>query len=128
MKEKINPQKFKEMAELEQTIKAHQSMYENASRQLQQLQETIRSLKGFKELKGDEEILLPLANGIMASAKLKGNKLFMNVGASIIKEKSVDEAITELVEQEAEIMQFLAKIEEEFNKLATRVDDYKNVR
>lgn len=128
MKEKINPQKFKEMAELEQTIKAHQSMYENASRQLQQLQETIRSLKGFKQLKGDEEILLPLANGIMASAKLKGNKLFMNVGASIIKEKSVDEAITELVEQEAEIMQFLAKIEEEFNKLATKVDDYKNVR
>jgi prefoldin alpha subunit len=123
----IDQEKFQQMAELEQNIKAHQMMHENAVRQLQSLKETLNQLKDFSKLKGDEEILLPLTNGILAEAKLTGKKLLMNVGNGVVVEKTMDECIVALEKQEQEVSEFVAKIEQEYESLSQKVEQFKNV-
>jgi len=128
MNEKIDPEKFYEMQVLEEQIKMTQQMLENASEQLSMVKGTVISLNEFSELSGKEEFLFPLANGILATGKLEGKKLLVNVGAGVVKEKSIQETITSLKEQEAEVTQFIRNLEQQYTELISKIEEFKDIR
>ncbi|MFA6072721.1 MAG: prefoldin subunit alpha [Candidatus Woesearchaeota archaeon] len=74
-------------------------------------------ISSFETLRGDEEILAPVANGIFISAKLVDVKKFkVNVGKGIMVDKTIPETLELIEKQEQEIHltreQILLKLEE----------------
>ncbi len=128
MTDNIDPEKFYEMQMLEEQIKNTQQMLENASEQLNTVRSTVLALQEFDKLKGEEEFLFPLANGILATGKLESKRLLVNVGAGVVKEKSIIATIKSLQEQEEEIMKFLQKIEMQYSELVNKIESYKDIR
>lgn len=125
--EKIDPQKFYEMQMLEEQIKATQQMLDNGVEQLSNLRATISAIKEFDNLNGKEEFLFPLSNGILANGKLQGKKLLVNVGAGVVKEKSIKSTINSLEEQEKEVEDFIKKIEAQYSELIEKIEDFKDL-
>ena len=121
-----DPEKFYEMQMLEEQIKATQQMLDNAAEQLSTVKSTIQALEEFEGLQGKEECLFPLANGILAPGKLQGKKLLVNVGAGVVKEKTIPQTIKSLKEQEEEVNQFMQKIEAQHAELAKQVEKYRD--
>lgn len=84
----------KEQEQLSYQVEQLQKIIEGIDSQLIEVQIIKESLEDFKKLKGDEEILFPIANGIFASGKLSDNKVLkMNVGNNVITDKTVDQTI-----------------------------------
>lgn len=99
-----------------------QKIIENIDTQLNEVKTTEESLLEFKNLKGNEEVLFPLANGIFSKGILTDNKILkMNVGNNVVVEKTVDEAIDMMHKQYDEIyaykQQLIQQLEELLNKL-----------
>lgn len=71
---------------------------------IEELNFTKESLLEFDKLKGDEEILAPISEGIFISAKMQGKKeLYLNIGSKTVVAKNVLEAIDLLDRQEKEL-------------------------
>lgn len=87
---------------------------ENNSRNIESLKEQIHELE---KMKGDEEILAPVANGIFVKASLLDAKLLkVNVGKGIMVDKTIPQTIELIEKQEQEIRitkeQVVSKLEE----------------
>jgi len=90
--------------------------------QISNIRTTINALHEFSNIKGDEEILFPLANGIFAHGRLSGNKtLKVNVGRDVIVEKSVPESILLMESQLLEMTNYRDQLAHEMELMINRL-------
>lgn len=103
-------------------IEQMQKVIESIEAQLNEVLAIKESLEDFKKLVGNEELLLPLANGIFASGKLLDNKkLKMNVGNNVVVEKTVDEALELMQKQYDEINNYKHELMKQMEMLQERL-------
>jgi prefoldin alpha subunit len=92
--------------------------------QKQEMQKVFEYIIELEKAKTGDEILAPLSGGIFIKTKLQDNKTFrVNVGASIIVDKSSEEVkdiiknqIKNIEEAEKDIKENIAKIDAELKK------------
>jgi prefoldin alpha subunit len=108
-----------------------EKMYADWVQRVQYLEKLLEDLEGnmenvnalrtqlneLKTVKGDEEILVPVANGIFVEAKLKNATILkVNVGKGIMVDKTIPETLELIEKQEREIAmtkeQVMMKLEE----------------
>lgn len=105
-------EKFMQMEYLKgqaENIQQQASMVVNS---INELQVAKSALKNIKDVSEGSEILVPLGAGAYATATLKRNKtVIMSLGADVLADKSIEEAIS-IVESQ------IAKLEEAHEKMA----------
>lgn len=78
-----------------------------------ELDKTIESLEYFESLDGSVEALMNLGGGVFAYVDVKDSKkMLVDVGAGIIVEKQVDEAIETLKRKKEKVNENIAKLEQ----------------
>ena len=111
--EEITRKKYLELQLLQQKIQQIQQQVEELEQQASQIDATGQSLDEFGEVKAGTQILVPVANGIFAKAKVEDTQhLLVNVGASINVEKKIPEVkklMASQVEEMRKIQSDLAK-------------------
>ena len=114
-------QKYMEYQMLDQNIKQLQQQMETADQQLMGILATLQSIDEFSSLKDGSEMLIPVNNGIFAKAKLtKEDSLLVNVGASVVVDKSIEDTKELIEKQKGEMESIRGKITENINKLVDR--------
>lgn len=99
--------------QLEDYIKRIDSAFE-------ELENTREGLKEYEKLKGDEEILAPVAQGIFVKAKITNSKkVTVNVGNNVMAVKTIPGALKLLEKQEEEMKLTRADAEKKMNELAS---------
>ena len=102
-------------------IEQLQKVIQNIDAQLKEVGHTLNAIAEFNKLKGTEEVLIPLANGIFAPAKLLETKnLKINIGQDIMIDKSVDECIKMMEGQAQEIQRYKDEIIIELDKITSQ--------
>ncbi|MBR9699178.1 prefoldin subunit alpha [Candidatus Woesearchaeota archaeon] len=100
MDQEAMQKKFMEYQMLDQRVKQFHEQIQMADQQMVEIAATIASLEEFSALEEGTEILVPINNGIFAKASLKKeDKLRVNVGSSIVVDKTFDQA-KELIENQ----------------------------
>lgn len=113
-----------EMQMAEYQMKQIQQVLESIDEQISNVNDIIHSLIEFKSLKGGEEVLFPLANGIFAKGTVSENKtLKMNVGNNIVVEKTVDQAIEMMNKQSKEMNDYKKDIETQRESILKKIED-----
>ena len=107
-KQKENHQeKLRELQYLDQQIKGFEERLMQVEQQILEVNIIIENLSELKDVKAGTEILVPLANGIFATAELKDAKMLkVNVGGGAVTEKSVDDTKNMLKNQIKEIEEY----------------------
>ena len=106
---------------IDQHLKQMKGQLEMAEQQMVEALATLQSLEDFSRLDKDEEILVPVNNGIFAKATLKkGSKVLLNVGASVVVDKSVEDAKKLVDTQRREIEKFHAALSSNMDTLMER--------
>jgi len=86
----------------------------------EELENTKEGLNEFEKLKGNEEILAPIAQGIFVKAKMTDEKrVTINVGNNVMSDKTIPEALKLLKKQEDEMKITRADAEKKMNELAS---------
>ncbi len=105
-------EKFMQMEYLKGQAENVQQQVSMIANSINELQVAKSALKNMKDIGEGSEILVPLGAGAYATATLKRNKsVIMSLGADILADKSMDEAIS-IVESQ------IAKLEEAHEKVA----------
>lgn len=122
----------------EEKLKEKYEEYQLLVQQLQQLQENssgleshtfnlatlMENLISIKDVKVNQEALIPLGSGIFLKGSLKDNSaVVMNVGSNICVEKNLDEAQQVISQQLNEVNQFLGQLQEEVVKTTHRIQE-----
>lgn len=114
-------EKYLEMQILTQEIKQLRQQILNLENQTMELESLEDNLDEMKKVRKGAEILVPLGGGIFSKAELKDNeKVVMNVGASVMVKKSLDEAKEVVKNQIAQMKNLIEEIANELEKLAIR--------
>lgn len=122
---KMDKQMMIEAQLLNQQAERLQEYIENGEKQLEQIKAVLESLDAIKELKGDEEILVPVTNGIFLRATLKDKKaLLINVGNSTVVEKTMAQTRKLIESQAEEIEQVMAQSNLQMQELMQKVLDF----
>ena len=118
MDEKEIQKKYMEYQVIGERIKQLQEQMQTAEQQLIEIMATLQSLDEFSTLKENDEILVPVNNGIFVKANLKKeNKLLVNVGSSVVVDKSIDDTKKLIEKQKDEMEGIRGKIALNLNKL-----------
>ncbi|MEK6963728.1 MAG: prefoldin subunit alpha [Nanoarchaeota archaeon] len=89
---------------------------ERLDRQLSEVAAMRKSLEEFKELEGQEELMVPITNGVFAKAQLKSkDKVHVNVGEGVIVDKTIDQAITLITTQLNQMANYREQVLDQFN-------------
>ncbi|MFH1073373.1 MAG: prefoldin subunit alpha [Nanoarchaeota archaeon] len=103
---------------LNQQLEQLQQYLQNLDTQLNEIQAVKQSLEDFGKLKGGEELLVPLTNGIFFPGKMVDNtKLLVNVGDNTVVEKTVQETIQLIGKQQSEMQQYRQEAFIQFQQL-----------
>jgi prefoldin alpha subunit len=95
---------------------------DNNSRNVEALKEQVKELE---TLKGDEEILAPVANGIFIKANLRDAKtLKVNVGKGIMLDKTIPETLELIERQEQEIVLTRDQVHHKLEELYEMAKEY----
>ena len=120
MDEETARKKYLELQLLQQKIQQIQQQVEELEQQASQIDATGQSLDEFGEVKAGTQILVPVANGIFAKAKLEDTEhLLVNVGASINVEKKIPEVKKLMATQVTE----MRKLQEDLAKQLQQMSD-----
>lgn len=113
--------KYLEYQLLDQRIKQLQQQMQTAEQQLIEIMATLQSLDEFALLDEGSEILVPVNNGIFTKARLKKeNNLLVNVGASVVVDKSIEDTKKLIEKQEQEMEKIRDQIAENINMLVEK--------
>jgi len=83
---------------------------------------TVASIKALKEVKTGTEILVPLGSDSFVPAKLSfSGKVGMGIGADVVAERTVDDAVAALEARVAELGKAIEQARAELEKLDERV-------
>jgi prefoldin alpha subunit len=103
-----------------------QQVLENLNNQINDVAITRDALMSLRNLKGDEEVLFPIANGIFAQGRLSSNTVLkMNVGNNVVVDKTVDEAIEIISNQYVEMEKYREELESQIRLISSREESYK---
>jgi prefoldin alpha subunit len=117
MSEEIK-EKFMQFQYLQKHIEKVQEHVQLLNQQNEHITETLEALDGIKDAEVGSEIFAPMANGIFVKGTLTDNKkLIVNVGASTVVEKTVDEVITLLRKQQEEMSHKIIEAEAFMQKM-----------
>ena len=84
-----------------------------------QLRDMINAVKELQSIEEGDDILAPLTNGVMVPATAKKTeKLYLNVGADTVIEKTPEETIGILEKQQEELTQYRKKMIMQRDELA----------
>lgn len=111
--------KYLELQLLQQKMQQVQQQMEELDQQTLQIAGTGESLEEFKDVKEGTEILVPVANGIFARAKVTDTQqLLVNVGASINVQKSVPDVKRLMASQVKELKQLQEDLAKQLQQMA----------
>ncbi len=120
----------------EQTKRERMFEAELTNQQLEQLQQYMQKLqkqtneiatlheeiKKYAVVKGGEELLVPIANGIFVKAIASPDKTFMvNIGAGTVVEKTEAEVLAIVDKQLHDLREYDASLQKEFDALLTKL-------
>lgn len=84
--------KYMELQMIDQQLKMAQGQLDQLDQQIAEISMIFENLDEMKSVKKDEEILVPLVNGVFIKAKITDPKhMLVNVGAGSLVSKSNDE-------------------------------------
>ncbi|MBI5398229.1 prefoldin subunit alpha [Candidatus Woesearchaeota archaeon] len=111
-------EKYAEYQLLEEQIKQVQQQIQKMDSQLADLESIHEGLEDFKNAAEGSEVFVPVSNGIFLQANLASNKkLLVNVGSSVVVEKTVDDTKKLLGDQQVEISMYREQLLAHLNKL-----------
>jgi prefoldin alpha subunit len=88
-----------------------------------ELDNTIESLEYFESLDGTVEALMNLGGGVFAYVDVKeSKKMLVDIGAGVIVEKEVKEAIDTLNKRKDKMQNTVSKLEEMLDTIVTRAE------
>ncbi len=128
--EKITEEEQKKLQRTLSELRNHQATTE-ALRQnlslltasLSELSMTVEAIKTIKRLKLGTDILVPIGSDSFIAAKLgTTEKVITGLGADVVAERSITDAIVTLQDRMAELEQALSKTREELEKLGKRIE------
>lgn len=107
---------------IEEQIKQIQQQVQKMDVQLADLTNIQEGLEEFKSTRPGSEVFVPVSNGIFLQASLVSNtKLLVNVGSSVVVEKSVDDTRKLLSDQHVEISRYRNQLLEHLNKMIAQM-------
>ena len=116
--------KYYELELYQNEIKSLDNQIKETQEQEEEISFIQKNLSEFKTLKKDDELLVPIANGIFFKAKLVDNKIFrVNVGEGINVDKSLDDTIKLLDKHKRKISDFRNKLIVKINTLLNKKDE-----
>lgn len=114
-------EKLLELQMLDQQIKQIEEQMANIEGQVFEVNNLIENLSELKSMKDNQEILVPVANGIFMKANIKdSNNLKVNVGSGVVVEKTLDETKEMLKEQIKSIETYKEEMFLELQKLVMK--------
>ncbi|MBN1377280.1 prefoldin subunit alpha [Candidatus Woesearchaeota archaeon] len=103
----MSENKYLELQLIQKQVEEIKSILERFDEQIMQIENLIYDLQDFRKLKKGDNILIPLASGIFAKAKLTdNNNLKVNVGKNTVVEKDVLSTVDMLENQMQEISSY----------------------
>lgn len=94
------------------------------SRSLSELSLTVDTLKSLKTVEPEKEVMVSIGSGCFVHAKLKGDgKVVYSLGAGVLIEKTIDEAISSLEERVKELQEILQKTRDELEKVGAQAEE-----
>ncbi|MFH1917105.1 MAG: prefoldin subunit alpha [Nanoarchaeota archaeon] len=129
----MDQEKMMELQILSQQIEQLQQYLQNMDSQIEAVTHVLEALTDVETLKGDEEVFMPITNGIFIKGRIThAKKLLVNVGADTVVEKSVEDTRKLLTSQKDEIEKYKTEALGQFQELLTRVtelqEEYKTSR
>ncbi len=84
---------------------------------------TLETIENFKDLQDNQEILLPLGNLVFVKAKLAdSSNVLVDIGASVVLEKSVDKAVESLTQRMEELTQRQMQLKQGLQQLVQQME------
>lgn len=116
-------EKLKELAMEAEWQQQHARGIQDQLQNIQTLElEVFRTSEALKNLKEKGVSLFSLGSGVFAKGELKDvNRLLVNVGANVLVEKSVDEAIVFLDERKKELEDIRGSLMKEMQLISARL-------
>jgi prefoldin alpha subunit len=117
----MDREKMIELQMLGQQIEQIQGYLQNMDGQIDAITQVLTHLDEVNDLKGDEDVLIPLTNGIFLKGKLSDkDTLLVNVGAETVVEKTLGQTKTLLESQKNDIEKYKADALVQVQELFTR--------
>jgi prefoldin alpha subunit len=111
-------EKYQGMQEFQQQAKLMQDQLGTLEKQAGELETVKDTLRSIEKCKGDEEVLIPLGSGVFIKGTLNGNeKIVMNVGADLVVEKGVSDALKLVDEQIEKMGEIKVSLAQEINEV-----------
>lgn len=117
--------KYIQAQAMDQQMQQIHQQIEHSDLRIQELRQVIMGIEEFKlvDIKKDKEVMVPISNGIFFKAELKDNQKFIvNVGSEVMVEKTVDQTIAILKEQETELLDYQQHLVMQFQKIAEKME------
>lgn len=109
--------KYLELQLLNSQMQQIQQQVQTADMQASEMNRLAASLEEAKSINKGQELLVPLGQGIFMRAKAEDLKhVIMSVGADVVVEKTLDEAIEIVNKQLAELNNIILEMKHEFNE------------
>ncbi len=103
----MSENKYLELQLIQRQVEEIKNILDRFDEQIIQIENLIYDLRDFRNLKKGDNILVPVASGIFAKAKLTdNNNLKVNVGKNTVVEKDIDSTIDMLENQRQEISSY----------------------
>lgn len=116
--QKIAQQKYMELQMFDSQLKQLQQQVQTLEAQAVEVEIIIEGLEGMKKVSSGSEILVPLANGIFAKAKLiDAENLIVNIGSNTAVTKKVDSTKDMMTSQVLEIRAAQEQLSMQFNMI-----------
>lgn len=109
-------EKYLELQMLNSQLQQLQQQIQTADAQSAEMAKIAISVEDAKSIEKGQELLVPLGQGIFIKAKAEENKnVIMSVGADVVVEKSLDDALEVVKRQNDELNTIIFEMKQEFS-------------
>lgn len=115
--QKLIEQKYTELQMVSEQLERLRTQLHSTDDKLAQVDFVISSLREFSTVHGEQEILIPITDGVFAKAVIKDTtELLVNVGAGAVVDKDVPGAIQMLEKQKLKLAEYRTRLAEVIDK------------
>ncbi len=117
-------QKAYEFEMYRQELANIQKQLQELSYRIQELDLVLNSLEAIKKNNGDEEIIVPIGQGVYIKTKIVDKKdILIDVGSNVIIEKDIDKAIEYVKERFDEISKYIDRLNKDAQYFTTKLQE-----
>jgi prefoldin alpha subunit len=114
---------YQELQVLDYQLRQFQTIIETIEGQLIEASTSRDALIELKNLKGDEEVLFPISNGVFIKGKMSDNKMLrINVGTNIVVEKTLDDSIIMMDKQVTDLQDYKIQLDAQMNDMIRKAE------